>query len=98
MYFSFSTDRYREAISSVTVSWRSPSSTRGTNRGQAFPNTSTAGFMLFKTEEYALLLMVPSVPITPILPFFVAETAALAPALITPMMGISSDRLRASRA
>ncbi len=75
-----------------------PSSARGTKSGHALAKTVASGDMAFMASGYALLLMVPSVPITPIRLFFVSATAILAPGSMTPMTGMESFFLNGSRA
>src|ERR1035437_4984290 len=74
---------------SVSLFDSQPSSTSGTKRGAACPNTRQWESYFFMAAIYAQLAIVALVPITPILLFFVVSTAALAPASITPIISMS---------
>src|SRR6266571_1779588 len=53
-------------MSSVAGWSNHPSSTRGTNKGQAWTHTGVSGRSALMARSYAPLAMVPAVPITPI--------------------------------
>ena len=71
-----------------------PSSTSGTNSGQASAVTRTSGFSAWIARTYACERIVPAVPMTPMCPVRVARTAARAPGSTTPMTGTSSSSRR----
>src|SRR3989338_247425 len=93
----FRLSRYVRATLETTSPSSHPSSTKGTNKGQAWLYTFTEGSRRFRWLSYAPLPIVALVPITPILPFLVFAIASLAPGSITPMIGSENLSFNASR-
>src|ERR1035437_2761478 len=81
--------RYSSAISYVALSFIHPSSARGTKRGQERSKILMEASMSFIFFEYAWLLIVARVPITPTFLFLVFKEAIFAPGSIIPIIGIS---------
>src|SRR5699024_7248565 len=75
-----------------------PFSTIGTNVGHANDVICKSVLILFNALGYAALLIVPSVPMTAILLFFVDLIAARAPGRMTPITGMSKVLFNESKA
>ena len=89
--------RYSSATRNSSGPLVTPASTNSTNRGHASVNSSMPGAAA-NASSYALDLIVPWVPITPIRPFRVCRTAARTAGWMTSTTGMPAASVKRSRA